>query len=63
MYVDLAVERILNIVFRYTENAKPETPWDMEADHLLAADIRENGLTDFDEALQETQGENVDDRK
>ncbi len=38
-YVDLAVERILNIVFRYTENAKPETPWDMEADHLLAADI------------------------
>ncbi len=23
----------------------------------------ENGLTDFDEALQETQGENVDDRK
>ena len=38
-YVDLAAERILNIVFRYTENAKPETPWDMEADHLLAADI------------------------
>ena len=38
-YVDLAVERILNIVFRYTENAKPETPWDMEADHVLAADI------------------------
>ena len=38
-YVDLAVERILNIVFRYTENAKPDTPWDMEADHLLAADI------------------------
>ena len=38
-YVDLAVERILNIVFRYTENAKPETPWDVEADHLLAADI------------------------
>ena len=38
-YVDLAVERILSIVFRYTENAKPETPWDKEADHLLAADI------------------------
>ena len=37
--VDLAVERILNIVFRYVENAKPETPWDQEKDHLLAADI------------------------
>ena len=37
--VDLAVERILNIVFRYTENARPETPWDKEADHLLAAEI------------------------
>ena len=37
--VDQAVERILNIVFRYTENAKPDTPWDKEAQHLLAADI------------------------
>ena len=37
--VDLAVERILNIVYRYVENARPETPWDKEADHLLAADI------------------------
>ena len=37
--VDLACERILNIVYRYTENAKPETPWDMEAQHALAADI------------------------
>ena len=38
-YVDLACERILNIVFRYTENAKPDTPWDKEAQHALAADI------------------------
>ena len=37
--VDLCCERILNIVFRYTENAKPETPWDQEAQHALAADI------------------------
>ena len=37
--VDQAVERILNIVFRFTENAKPDTPWDKEAQHLLAADI------------------------
>ena len=37
--LDQAVARILNIVFRYTENAKPETPWDKEAQHALAADI------------------------
>lgn len=37
--VDQAVERILNIVFRYVENAKPETPWDKEAQHRLAAEI------------------------
>ena len=38
-YVDLACERILNINYRYLENAKPDTPWDKEADHLLAAKI------------------------
>jgi len=38
-YVDLAVERILTINYRYLENAKPETPWDKEADHLLSAKI------------------------
>ena len=37
--VDLACERILNIVFRYAENAKPDTPWDMEAQHAMAAEI------------------------
>ena len=37
--VDLCCERILNIVFRYVENAKPETPWDMEAQHLQAAEV------------------------
>ena len=37
--VDLCVERILNIVFRYTENAKPDTPWNMEAQHELSAAI------------------------
>ena len=35
--VDLACERILKIVFRYLENAKPETPWDKEKQHALAA--------------------------
>ena len=37
--VDRACERILNIVYRYLENAKPETPWDKEAQHAQAADI------------------------
>ena len=37
--LDKCVERILNIVFRYTENARPDTPWDMEAQHALSADI------------------------
>ena len=35
--VDLCCERILNIVFRYAENARPDTPWDKEAQHSLAA--------------------------
>lgn len=37
--VDQAAERILNIVYRYTENAKPETVWDKEAQHLHAAQV------------------------
>ena len=37
--VDLCCERILNIVFRYAENARPDTPWDMETQHRQAADI------------------------
>ena len=37
--VDLCCERILNIVFRYTENAKKDTPWDKEAQHEQAAQI------------------------
>ena len=37
--LDLACERILNIVYRAVENAKPDTPWDKEAQHLLSAEI------------------------
>ena len=37
--VDLCCERILNIVYRFVENAKPETPWDKEAQHKMAADV------------------------
>ncbi len=38
-YVDICVERILRIHQRYLDNAKPETPWDMEADHALAGEM------------------------
>ncbi len=38
-YVDLACERILRINYKYLENAKPDTPWNKEADHLLSARI------------------------
>ncbi len=37
--LDRAVERILTVNERYLANAKPETPWDQEADHLLSARI------------------------
>ena len=37
--VDQACERILNIVYRYLDNARPETPWDKEAQHEQAARI------------------------
>ena len=37
--VDQACERILNIVYRYLDNAKPDTPWDKEAQHAQAAQI------------------------
>lgn len=37
--LDRAVERILTVNYRYLENARPETPWDKEADHLLSARI------------------------
>lgn len=34
--VDQAVERILDVNLRYLNNARPDTPWDKEADHVLA---------------------------
>ena len=39
--VDRACERILNIVYRYAENARPDTPWDLAAQHDLAGEIAE----------------------
>ena len=38
-YVDLCVERMLTIHQRYFDHAKPETPWDQEADHELAGKL------------------------
>lgn len=38
-YVDQACERILRVNYKYLENAKPDTPWDKEADHQLSAKI------------------------
>ena len=37
--VDQAVERILRINEKYLQNARPDTPWDKEADHLFSAQI------------------------
>ncbi len=58
-YVDLCCERILNIVYRYIENAKPDMPWDKEAQHEMAAEIaadcmvllkNEDGILPLDKA-------------
>ena len=38
-YVDICVERLIRIHQRYLDNAKPDTPWDMEADHELAGSL------------------------
>ncbi|MDL2205496.1 glycoside hydrolase family 3 C-terminal domain-containing protein [Eubacteriales bacterium OttesenSCG-928-N13] len=37
--LDQAVERILKITYRYLDNAKPDTVWDLEAQHALARRI------------------------
>ena len=42
--VDLAAERILRINYKYLDNARPETPWDMEAQHLLSAEVAADSM-------------------
>ena len=37
--VDICVRRVLAMVQQITENAKPGTPWDMEAQHALAREM------------------------
>ncbi len=57
--VDLCCERILNIVYRFVENAKPDTPWDKEAQHKMTAEVaaecmvllkNEDGILPLDKA-------------
>ena len=42
--LDTAVERILNIVLKYTENKQPETKIDFEADHEEARKIADESM-------------------
>jgi beta-glucosidase len=37
--VDQAAERVLAVSYRYLENAKPDTPWDKDAQHQLAREL------------------------
>ncbi len=39
--LDLAVERILTVNYRYLDSARPETIWDKEAQHALSARLAE----------------------
>ncbi len=60
--LDQAVERILNIHYRYLENAKPDTVWDKEAQHALAAQIAEECmvlLKNEDAILPLNKGEEI----
>ena len=42
--VDTAVERILDIVYRFEENKKPDAVWDKDADHEMAAKIAQETM-------------------
>lgn len=60
--VDQAVERILTINERYLQNRKPETPWDLEAQHALARKLAAECmvlLKNEDDLLPLSQGENI----
>ncbi len=60
--LDLAVERILTVNYRYLEAAKPETVWDKEAQHELSARLAEECmvlLKNADEILPLKAGDSV----
>ncbi|MCQ2529007.1 MAG: glycoside hydrolase family 3 C-terminal domain-containing protein [Saccharofermentans sp.] len=42
--LDQAVERILNIVYRFEENRKPDAVWDLDADHEMARKIAQETM-------------------
>ena len=60
--VDLAVERILTVNERYFQNARPQTPWDMEKQHAQARRMAAECmvlLKNEDDALPLTPGASV----
>lgn len=60
--VDLAVERILTIHKRYWDNMKPDTEWDMEAQHRLARKLAAECmvlLKNDDDLLPLTEGDSI----
>ncbi len=60
--VDQAVERILTITDRYLQHKRPETPWDMEAQHELARKLAAECmvlLKNQDNLLPLTQGQTI----
>lgn len=60
--LDLAVERILTINYRYLEAAKPQTVWDKQAQHELSARLAEECmvlLKNVDDILPLNAGENI----
>lgn len=42
--LDIAVERLLNIIYRYVENKDPNAVWDLDADHEVAKKIAEETI-------------------
>ena len=42
--LDTAVERILNIVYRYTENRDKQAAWDQDQDHEMAKKVAEETI-------------------
>lgn len=59
--LDTAVERILNIVYRYTENRDKQATWDQDQDHEMAKKIAEETivLLKNEDVLPLSEGETV----
>lgn len=59
--LDTAVERILNIVYRYTENRDKQATWDQDQDHEMAKKVAEETivLLKNEDVLPLSEGETV----